>query len=118
SAVTTANRARFGLSRARPRKAVATAPASRPPVMTWAGWRLVTAPRKTPPARASGAPARGMPPGSTIVDDPAAARPRGAFAGHSRPKALLIDRSSMLLTAGSAAVTAFGFVTPLTKAAD
>jgi hypothetical protein len=46
---------------------------------------------------AFGAPARPQPCGSSIVDVPMPASPVGAFAGHSRPKAQLIDNPRGLL---------------------
>jgi hypothetical protein len=50
------------------------------------------------------------------VEVPIPSRPNGALAGHSRPKALLIDIPSGLLTAVKSAVTADGVFTPLRKA--
>src|SRR6516225_9478112 len=54
-----------------------------------------------------------MPVGSRIVDVPTPSSPVGAFAGHRRPKALLIDNPSELLTPVKRAVTADGLFTPL-----
>src|SRR5215472_13231967 len=80
--------------------------------MIWAGWRGVRLPAKTPPARALGAPAKGIPLGSTMVDVPIPCSPVGALAGHSRPNALFIERPSGLLTAVNSAVIADGLFTP------
>src|SRR6516165_5406617 len=41
--------------------------------------------------------------------------PNGAFAGQSRPKALLLDRPSGLLTPVNAAVFAFGLLLPFNQ---
>src|SRR5262245_37488778 len=100
----------------RPRKAVPTAPRSSAPGKTCAGRRGVRLPAKTPPVCGFGAPARGIPLGSRIVDVPIPSSPAGALAGHRRPKALLIEIPSGLLTPVKLAVTANGLLTPLTNA--
>src|SRR5262245_30772250 len=51
-----------------------------------------------------------------MVDVPIPSSPVGALAGHSRPKALFIERPSGLLTAVNSAVIAFGLFKPFRKA--
>src|SRR5450631_2829245 len=108
SAVITAKTALVEPSGERPRKAVPTAPVLRAPGMSCAGMRGVRFPAYTPPSNGSGAPARGSPVGSSIVDDPMPSRPYGAFTGQMRPKALLIESPSGLLTPVYRAVAAPG----------
>src|SRR6516165_587330 len=60
-----------------------------------------------------GAPFSGRPFGSRIVDEPIPLSPNGAFAGQSRPKPLLLDRPSGLLTPVNEAVFAPGLFWPL-----
>src|SRR5262249_44128662 len=55
-----------------------------------------------------GAPASGSPVGSRMVDVPTPSRPKGALAGHKRPKALLMDMPSGLLTPVKPAVVDIG----------
>src|ERR1051326_2351305 len=100
SATTTLNTAFPLPSGERPRNAVPPAARPRAPGMICAGWRPVRLPKYTPPVVGLGAPTSGAPSGSSIVDDPGPSRPYGAFAGQSRPNALLIDSASGLLTAG------------------
>src|SRR5262249_26610996 len=113
SASTTLNTALVEPSGDRPRNAVPTAPVLSAPGRSCVGRRGVRLPAKTPPAIGFGAPANGIPVGSRIVDVPIPSSPCGAFAGHRRPKALLIDRPSGLLTLVNCAVTADGLFTPL-----
>src|SRR5262245_16309639 len=82
-----------------PTKALATAPVRSPPATICFGL-LVLSPAKTPPASLLGAPASGMPPGSMIESKPIPLAPPGALANHRRPKALLIEMPSGLLTDG------------------
>lgn len=86
----------------------------------WSGFeiRAICGPRRfggAPPDWASGRRPT-HPTGSRMVEEPSLSRPRGAFAGHSRPNALLIEMSSMLLTPGWPAVAASGLVTLFRKA--
>jgi hypothetical protein len=53
--------------------------------------------------------------GSRIVDEPAPARPNGAFAGQMRPNALLLDKPRGLLTPVYEAVLAPGLLTPFSQ---
>src|ERR1700730_3212553 len=92
SAVTTANTAFPDPSGDRPSSAVPTAPVAREPGMTWLGRRPDRLPAYTPPVTGFGAPANGSPVGSKIDDEPIPSSWYGALAGHSRPKALLIER--------------------------
>src|SRR5262249_19061319 len=112
SASTTLNTARLEPSGDRPRNAVPTAPVFNAPGKACAGRRGVRLPANTPPACAFGAPARGSPPGSRIVDVPMPASPWGALAGHRRPNALLMERPKGLLTPVKRAVTASGVLIP------
>src|SRR5262249_60886905 len=98
------------------RSAGPSGPRCSAPGMIRAGWRGVRLPAKMPPARALGAPAKGIPLGSTMVDVPIPCSAVGALAGHSRPKALLIERPSGLLTAVNSAVIADGLFTPFRNA--
>src|SRR6266508_2399009 len=116
SASATQKTARPEPSGDRPRNAVPTAPRPSAPGKTCVGRRVVRSPAKTPPACGFGAPASGIPVGSRIVDVPIPSSPVGALAGHSRPKALLIERPSGLLTPVKLAVTANGLLTPLKNA--
>src|SRR5262249_52726042 len=116
SASTTLKTARREPSGDRPRKAVPTAPRSSAPARTCAGSRGVKPPANTPPACGFGAPARGMPVGSTIVDVPIPSSPVGEFAGQRRPKALLIEIPSGLLAPVNEAVTAEGLLFPFKNA--
>src|SRR5262249_38037814 len=116
SAMTTQKTARPEPSGDRPRNAVPTAPWLSAPGKTCVGRRGVRAPAKTPPACGFGAPASGIPVGSRIVDVPIPSSPVGALAGQRRPKALLIERPSGLLTPVKLAVTANGLLTPLRNA--
>src|SRR5262249_10136642 len=83
-----------------PRNAVPTAPRFSPPARICAGSRGVKLPANTPPAWALGAPARGMPLGSSIVEVPIPLSPVGELAGHRRPKALFIEMPSGLAGSG------------------
>ena len=98
SASTTLNTARVEPSGDRPRYAVPTAPRLRAPGSSCVGRRGVRLPANTPPACKFGAPASGAPSGSRIVDVPIPCKPLGALAGQRRPKALLIEIPSGLLT--------------------
>ena len=108
SASTTLNTARVEPSGDRPRYAVPTAPRLRAPGSSCVGRRGVRLPANTPPACKFGAPACGAPSGSRIVDVPIPCKPLGALAGQRRPKALLIEIPSGLLTPVKPAVTADG----------
>src|SRR5215510_884158 len=73
-------------------------------------------PANTPPPNLLGAPASGMPPGSMIESRPMPCAPFGALANQRRPKALLIEMPSGLLTDGCDAEAALGEVTELRNA--
>src|SRR6516162_2859211 len=107
SAVSAAKTARLLPSGDAPRSAVATTPVLRPPGTICCG-RLVRSPAKTPPTSLLGALASGSPAGSTIDSVPIPSAPSGALANHSRPKALLIEIASGLLTEGYLALAAPG----------
>src|SRR5215831_16511926 len=116
SAQTTANTARVEPSGDRPNSAVPTAPVASAPGIACTGMRGVRLPAYTPPVSGFGAPASGSPVGSRMLDEPIPLTPCGALAGHSRPKALLIERPSGLATPVKSAVTANGLLTPLKNA--
>src|SRR5215467_5556092 len=116
SASTTLKTARPEPSGERPRNAVPTAPRFNAPGRICAGSRGVKLPANTPPACVFGAPANGMPVGSRIVEVPIPSIPVGELAGQRRPKALLIEIPSGLLTPVNAAVTAEGLLFALRNA--
>src|SRR5271156_6400072 len=121
SAVTTANTALQVPSGDGPRNAVPTAPVFSAPRMTCgcAGMattsRSVNLPTYPPPFSAWGGPGGGNPVGSRIDDEPMPPSPNGAFAGQIRPKALLLERPSGLLTPVNEAVLALGLFTLLSQ---
>ena len=77
--------------------------------------RFVRLPTYTPPITGLGAPFSGRPSGSRIEDEPTPVSPNGAFAGQSRPKPLLLDRPSGLLTPVYEAVFAPELLTPFNQ---